>query len=338
MNSKEHVPPEVLKILGETYFLGFDKTEYLGPLTRKLKDVRNLFIPPGNAFRNNLDALIAVVSMPILLASGTATEMRFQQLLMAERIRRLPIESDAEHPDGENLSPKDEEDAHRIAHETLNKVLATKDGIKDMGRQAWRFLHAGLQSNEEVASAAHELLRQSAVLCWGALEVLAREVFVVYINANPTTARKVLDHPSTRGRFDLKAISIEVLEVHGFNVSTRMGDVLLQHQDLTELGAIKDVYQVLFPNARSLHAVLGERALWILNQRRHLIVHKRGIVDARYLERTGEKAEPGSVLNILPSELKEYLRLVRDAGIEILSATNPENTSLTPKSDNPARA
>jgi hypothetical protein len=322
MNSKVPVP-EVFKTLDDTYFLEFNKDEYLEPLTQQLKNAEELFIPPGNAFKNNLEAVIAVASMPILLASGTATEMRLQQLSMAERIRRLPIRPDAEHPDGKKLSPKDEEEAHRVAHEKLCEELATKSGLLQMGLEAWRFLLAGLQTHE-VDSAAHELLRQSAVLCWGALEVMARDTFVVYINANPSAARMVLDHPSTRGRFDLKALSMDLLAIHGFNVSTCMGDVLLQHQDLSELSAIKDVYGVLFPDAQVLHSTLSKRDLWLLNQRRHLIVHKRGVIDGRYCERTGEKAEPGSVLNILPLELKEYLRLVRDVGIEILGAISRE--------------
>ena len=238
---------------------------------------------------------------------------------MAERIRRLKY-------DVSNLSPNDEEEAHRLAHEKLKEELATKEGIRQAGEEAWRFLHSGLLS-DEVPSAARELLRQGTVLCWGALEVLAREVFVAYVNANPKTARMLIEHPSTKARFDLKAISVEVLEAHGFDVSSRMGNVLMQYQDLADLGAVKDIYRVLFPDARGLHPALGEKGLWILNQRRHLVAHKRGIVDARYLERTGETAAVGTVLDTSPVELKEYLRLVRDAGIEILGAANSESPS-----------
>jgi hypothetical protein len=314
MDSQEPIPQEWIEVVHATYFLGFDPGQYFEPLERRLKHVPDAFIPSRNAFRNNLEALIAVVSMPILLASSTATGMRFQRILKAERIRRLKR-------DVPQLSAADEEEAHRLARKKLEGELATTEGIRQAGEEAWRFLHSGLLT-DEMASAARELLRQGTVLCWGALEVLAREVFVAYINANPKMARMLIEHPGTKGRFDLKAISVEVLETHGFDVSSRMGNVLMQYQDLADLGAIKDIYRVLFPDAPGLHPALGERDLWILNQRRHLIAHKRGIVDARYLERTGETAAVGTVLNISPVELKEYLRLVRDAGTEILGATN----------------
>lgn len=335
MKSQEPVQPEIRKLLEDTYFSEFDEDEFIGPLAERLSRVQEPFVQCGNAFRNNLEALIAVVSLPILLASDTVTEMRFQQLLMAERIRRIPIEPNIGHPGDKNLSREDEQEAYRVAHDKLHEELATTNGIAQASLRAWGFLYAGLRSRS-VSSAARELLRQSAVLCWGALEVLARDIFVLYINANPGAASGLLDHPSTKGRFDVKGISIDVLASHGFDLSTRMGDVLLQHQDLAELGAIKDVYQVLFPDARALHLALGARGLWLLNQRRHLIVHKRGIVDARYLGRTGDKAQLGAVLNILPSELKDYLKLVRDAGLEILGVVSPEDASSTYNSDEAA--
>jgi len=328
MTVEEIIPPEIWEKLEHTYFLGFDAEAFMEPLSERLKGVRNPLISPGRAFQSNLEALIAVVSMPILLASGTATEMRLQQLLMAERIRRIPnpLTDSAKRGD---LPVEAEREAHTVAHGKLNQELATTIGIVQMGVQAWRFLHAGLRSHD-VDAAAHELLRQSTVLCWGALEVLARDVFVALINENPNAAIQLLEHPSTRGRFNLKAISVEVLAIHGFDVSTRMGDVLVQQQDLAELAVIKDVYQALFPDARALHSTLGAKDLWLLNQRRHLIVHKRGIVDARYLERTGDKTERGSTLNVLPSDLKGYLTLVRDAGIEILGVVNPDNRPSMP--------
>jgi len=43
----------------------------------------------------------------------------------------------------------------------------------------------------------------------GALEGIARDVFVSFINANPRAARSVVEHPSTRAKFDLKGIPVE---------------------------------------------------------------------------------------------------------------------------------
>src|SRR5271166_161643 len=129
MDSQELIPTGWLKALEDAYFLGFDADQYFEPLEQRLKDVRGPFISPGNAFWNNLEALIAVASIPILLASGTATQMRFQQMSMAERIRRIPVSSGPGHAPSD-LTAKDEEEAHRVAHERLMEELSTKEGIR----------------------------------------------------------------------------------------------------------------------------------------------------------------------------------------------------------------
>jgi hypothetical protein len=66
--------------------------------------------------------------------------------------------------------------------------------------------------------------------------------------------------------------------------------------------------------------VLGHKDLWILNQRRHLIVHRRGVIDREYLEKTGETLEIGDLLTVTPQEITGYFGRVRDAGVAILDA------------------
>jgi hypothetical protein len=57
-----------------------------------------------------------------------------------------------------------------------------------------------------------------------------------------------------------------------------------------------------------------------LFQRRHLIVHRRGRVDAQYLESTKEALAPGTKLEITFKELIEYMTIVRDAGTQMIHA------------------
>jgi hypothetical protein len=59
-------------VVHATYFLGFDTRQYFEPVKQKLKNLRDPYVAAGNAFSSNLEAVIAVVSMPITLASGTA--------------------------------------------------------------------------------------------------------------------------------------------------------------------------------------------------------------------------------------------------------------------------
>ncbi len=104
-----------------------------------------------------------------------------------------------------------------------------------------------------------------------------------------------------------------------------MGNVLIELHDLSDLPTIKDVFGTLFPHTAPLRKALDEGDLWILNQRRHLLVHRRGIVDDEYLDNTKESVAIGSLLSVSPKEIENYFHVVRDAGEEIVTAcsTNP---------------
>jgi hypothetical protein len=67
-----------------------------------------------------------------------------------------------------------------------------------------------------------------------------------------------------------------------------------------------------------LKDALEQKEMWVLNQRRHLIVHRRGIVDASYIANTGDALALGAELTISPNELERYLTLVADTGVKMI--------------------
>jgi hypothetical protein len=73
---------------------------------------------------------------------------------------------------------------------------------------------------------------------------------------------------------------------------------------------------------QDLHKHLRNPRLWLLQQRRHLIVHRRGVVDKQYLENTGEKIKVGEQLTPTPTEIEEYVRHVCDAALALVKAAN----------------
>jgi hypothetical protein len=99
-----------------------------------------------------------------------------------------------------------------------------------------------------------------------------------------------------------------------------MGDILSQAHDLGNLVAIRQVYAALFPEDSLLRDSLSERDLWMLNQRRNLIVHNRGVVDAKYLAVTGESCAVGSQLVTSPLDLERALDKVCSTGPTLIRA------------------
>ena len=88
------------------------------------------------------------------------------------------------------------------------------------------------------------------------------------------------------------------------------------------MSMIRDVTNVVLPGALALHTEMRSPDLWMLNQRRHLIVHRRGIVDEAYLGKTSDSAPLGLPLQPTSKELESYITAVERASIELISAVS----------------
>lgn len=265
----------------------------------------------ATAFLANLDASVSVLCLPTCLAMASAQEWRFRQIHIAERIR---AQSD---PNADPDSPA--EKAREKAHQRFSEEMASKGTIDQVADQACRFL-LSQHSQPPVAEAAASLLLQGVVLVWSTFEVLVRDVFEVVVNARPELGRALLESVDGKRLFQVKAIDLDTLARYSFDLSKCMGSVLSGYRDLSDLAAIRGVLGSLFQNAEALRALLGSKDLWMLSQRRHLIVHNRGVVDRKYIEQTGATDEEGKRLRLPPADIERSVGLVRDVGCTLLAA------------------
>jgi hypothetical protein len=211
-----------------------------------------------------------------------------------------------------------EAEARKRALNAFESELAG-DGAKILANQTNEFLLSGLQ-NQNSKLASQELLRQALVMVWGAFEVLCRDIFIGHLNTNPQEAQRLATDSDTRKTYQTKSIDLDVLSVYGYDISKNLGDVFANVYDLSSLGAIKQTFSVLFPANSDLHDRLRNQKFWVFHQRRHLIVHRRAVVDQQYLEKTGEKIQIGQQLTPTPAEIEEYIMLVCEAALALVKA------------------
>ena len=93
-------------------------------------------------------------------------------------------------------------------------------------------------------------------------------------------------------------------------MATSLGNLLLSDRHLDSLPVVKDVLGVIFPSDSELRRVLGSPDLWLLWQRRRLIVHRRGLIDASYLAKTSDAGTIGSRLSVAPLYVEASFSLV----------------------------
>lgn len=118
----------------------------------------------------------------------------------------------------------------------------------------------------------------------------------------------------------MSKIPLELLSEYGYDLSRNMGNAFSQQQDFSDLNSMKSVLTSLFPKAEDLVAILSCRQMWVLSQQRHLIVHRRGMVDQQFLDKTGLALPLGARLEIEPSTLTQHIALVEKSAVALLHA------------------
>ena len=99
-----------------------------------------------------------------------------------------------------------------------------------------------------------------------------------------------------------------------------MGSLLFANRKLDNLAIVRDIVQSILPEEREAQIALNSDNLWELNQRRHLIVHQRGLVDDTYLKRTADKASMGDRLEVTSHQLEKYILTVREVIQQLLKS------------------
>jgi len=285
-----------------------------GPLAVEIDSAPPPFHALGHAFRRNIVGAVASVSMPFKMAFASIEQRRLQALHAAERVRarkRRPKEGTA--------VGSSEETVLQTARERMQAEWQNLDFRTKVADQVFLELVRGLD-NEALSAACAELLRQGVELAWGALEVFARDFFVAIVNVRTELARRLVESDQTGHAFQLQSVPFALLAEYGFNLRSRLGQLLAARYDIGSIPAMRAVFGVLFPDNGPLAAALDDRMLWLLAERRQLIVRRRSLVDANYVKAAAEPLPLGSELIVTPDDLERYMRSGCDVVRQLLLA------------------
>lgn len=116
-----------------------------------------------------------------------------------------------------------------------------------------------------------------------------------------------------------KSIFDELIR-HNFDLSKSMGDALLADQSITSLQTMRDVFAIAAPADAASTATLNDKESWLVAQRRHIVVHKRGIVDRAYCEQTNDprNRDVGKPLLITADDVEAAMKIVVKTGSAVL--------------------
>jgi hypothetical protein len=300
-----------------------NKENFFGQLASIDESLPTHLKPIGQAFLQNLKGVVSTLAVPAAIAIAAINRQRFHQLHLTEIFREkanmLETEEDTCDSRGGELTEPQKSRVLSRARDAMDKEMESPEASNAFKASFFDFLNGVARSGfANVEEAALELLRQGMVLVWGSFEVLCRDLFVAHVNMKPKDVLKLLAEPNTKRRLQLRGLDFETLAQNDFNVADKIGTIIAMDQDLSRLVVLKDIFTALFPERDILRKSLSDKDLWLLNQRRHLIVHQRAIVDQQYIASTGDSLPLGKRLRPTPNEIDASLRLVSDTGLVVL--------------------
>jgi hypothetical protein len=311
----------------EIFVIPASTDELLDPIRALSGNAPPALAASAQAFCANIQSVVSTAGIPYKLVLAGSHQRRYQLLYLAAELQAVVDGV----PDSTTGSSAVADFARQDAGKRAQDFAQSAEGRAALNHETCRLL-LDLAKIDDVRDAAAQLNLQAALLTWGAFEALSRDVFRSHLNSRPRAYALLLADADLRRRFDLTRVSIERVADFNFDLSKTMGDLLVEQNDLADLGGIKATYAALFSTDESLRETLNRRELWLLFQRRSLIVHRQGVVDRRYLDASGDDQQLGSRLRISPSELKNYLRVVADAARRLLLAVVGCSQDVSPRS------
>ncbi len=267
-------------------------------------------------FIDRLRATIQTTAAPYLLANQAAHDKQFQRFLIAERIRARSINEEPNETEDE-LKDRRNQVARGVANSNMHAFSKSEEGIDSLVAEIARFL-LHLHNTPEIQSVARETLLQGTVATWSTLEMLVGDELTLLLDYRPDLVTKLLSDQNARRKFELPKLNVDDLASRGFDLSKQMGRLLFEDRDLSSLPTLKCACEALIDSS-CLREKLASPKAWRLNQNRHLIVHRRGIVDEEYLRKTGAKLSVGDQLTVSPTEFEELLLHALSIGSEFLA-------------------
>lgn len=289
-------------------FLFGNPSDFFDPITH-IETFESPLREPLLAFKSNLASAFQVGSVPFQLTHAAVVAQRLNQLVMAEKIRcRTKVER------GEIAEHETERVAHQIADARLSEEMTNEEIITYFADSTLQRLSNYIR-DAAFREAVHELLRQALIICWEAFEIFANDTIRALLNARPHLINGFLKDKNYKALLSGE-ILLEALETNRFDISSAMGDIFCEVAKLDSLKKIRTALNIC-AGEPSLDAMLKDGRLWRLSQQRHLIVHRRGVIDARYLERTSDRGRIGERLKLGSKYVEASLVLVRDVGCNL---------------------
>lgn len=288
----------------------------------EVKELRELC----RRFHENMHTLYTMLLLPYVLC--TDEFLGHNKLLLTLEAR---LASKTTNKWGEEMS---EEDKNRYIEEK-KRIWETKYKPKEeqlfyeayrKGEEKFSFM----LKNLDIYNSYRSLLYSGVVFIWCSFEIFMKDLWETALNIAGKRVKKMAlgnigkienndSYSGIRGKF----VSLDYLGQYNFNISNKLGSILVNKFDFTSPYGIKEAFVCLFPKSTAIKGALEDEGLKQLEARRSVIVHRAGIVDSSFCKKTGvDQKKIGANLQLSEKGVLDYGNVTIDIALKMIKAVS----------------
>lgn len=199
-----------------------------------------------------------------------------------------------------------EEEIRSNSQKKFNDALNDQEFANEIFIDLSNILLSLVKENQTLSK---ELLSQGYLQAWSIFEVFLRDFIELYLNNNPEKCNSVLQNDALKRRNDLRKIPYDFIESNMFDIKNKIGTLIVNTYDCSDLIVIKEIIKSI-AYKEELNLALDGNELWKFFQTRHLLIHKKGIIDSNFLRKTNCTNKIGTAISITPKDFENAIEMI----------------------------
>jgi len=177
-----------------------------------------------------------------------------------------------------------------------------------------------LKERPEIISWYDGLFELALCSCWTSYEILCGDLWEDFVNSSIHAARNVCKVESSSK--ESKKFDLSDLFDYDLDLSDKMGSYLKERFKFTGTAQIDSAFRIAFGEKPIKYINIHEKTLFQVEQKRHLYMHKGGLVDKEFKRKTTSSLPIGHKLRLTAHELSDDMGAIFQEGMCLLERTD----------------
>ncbi|HEX8773642.1 MAG TPA: hypothetical protein VF735_08515 [Pyrinomonadaceae bacterium] len=280
----------------------------------KIKSPQLLLV--ATAFAKNISDISHLLNLPeTLLAYGKMQLQAFTYFIYFTDAAKI---QDWKNKTQQELVAELTNEFARLFEQHQDKILKN---VPDLARKDLVDL---IVARQEIRDSLRSFLAAATTSAWSAFETLASDMWFIVLNTQPKFAHRAVNNAGRLkdekggGLLD-RRFSVDDIARYGFDLREHMGDLLKEKFKFSILEGIQNAYLAAFGNFKDIETVFIGKDLCELEATRHLILHRSGVVDKKFIRKINTSLNLGDNVPLNGAIVSRFVNASIEAGVRLIT-------------------